>query len=183
VGLEGLLTEFLVAARLHGVHLQSVRVGVHEMVLGEQVRHWVEGGDDAQSHHEHDLGVWHLGATEVADVLSDIVGHLWSGSWGTIVVLNHTVVQLWGHGDNHVIVVWVEVATLWHIKTEWWCVMVTGQQVVWVVGQTRLHVTSLGQLWWPHTLVGVLSLMDGHVGWPDSVVNLSLTEVPLLEVV
>jgi hypothetical protein len=25
--------------------------------------------------------------------------------------------------------------------------------------------------------------MDGHVGWPDSVVNLTLSEVPLLEVV
>jgi len=61
--------------------------------------------------------------------------------------------------------------------------MVPGQQVVGVVGQTRLHETCLGQLRGPDTLVGVLSLMDGHVGRPNSVLNLSLSEVPLLEVV
>lgn len=81
------------------------------------------------------------------------------------------------------IVVWVKVATLWDIKTEWWGVVVTSQQVVWIVGETRLHVTCLGQIWWPDTLVSVLSLMDGHVGWPDSVVNFTLSEVPLLEVI
>jgi hypothetical protein len=183
VGLEGLLTELLVAAGLHGVQLETVGVGIDEMVLGEEVRHWVEGGDDAEGHHEHDLGVWHLGATQVVDVLGDVVGHLWGGGWGAVVVLDHTVVQLWGHGDNHVIVVWVEVTTLWHIETEWWRVVVASQQVVWVVDETWLHETSLGQIWWPHTLVGVLGLMDSHVGWPDSVIDLSLTEVPLLEVV
>jgi len=183
VGLEGLLTELLVATGLHSVEFQSVGVGVDEVILGEQVGHWVESGNDAESHHQHNLGVWHLGATQVADVLSDVVGHLWGRGWGAVVVLNHTVVQLWGHRDNHVIEVRVEVATLWHVQTEWWSVVVAGQQVVWVVGQTRLHVTCLRQLWWPDTLVGVLGLMDGHVWWPDSVVDLSLTEVPLLEVV
>jgi len=82
-----------------------------------------------------------------------------------------------------VIVVGVEVATLGHIKTEWWLVVVTSQQVVGVVDETRLHETSLGQLWWPHTHVGVLGSVDGHVGWPDSVIDLTLSEVPLLEVV
>jgi len=111
------------------------------------------------------------------------VGHLWGGGGCAVVVLNHTVVQLWGHGDNHVIVVRVEVATLWHIETEWWGVMVASEQVVWVVGQTRLHVTSLRQLWWPNTLVSILGLMDSHVRWPDAVLDLTLTEIPLLEVV
>jgi len=92
-------------------------------------------------------------------------------------------VQLGGHGNNHVIEVGVEVATLRDIKTEWGSVVVASQQVIGVVGETRLHVTCLGQLWGPHTLVGVLGLMDGHVGWPDSVVNSALSEVPLLEVI
>ena len=42
---------------------------------------------------------------------------------------------------------------------------------------------GLGELWGRDTLVGVLSLMDGHVWWPDSVMDLTLSEVPLLEVV
>jgi len=82
-----------------------------------------------------------------------------------------------------VIVVGVEVSTFWHIKTEWWGVVIASEQVVWIVGKTRLHITGLGQLWWPDTLVGIFSLMDGHVWWPDSVVNLTLAEVPLLEIV
>ena len=77
VGLKGLLAELLVAAGLHGVHLKTVRICVHEVVLGEHVGHWVESGHNAQRHHENDFGVWHLGATQVADVLGDVVGHLW----------------------------------------------------------------------------------------------------------
>ena len=183
MGLEGLLAELLVATGLHGVDLESVGVAVHEMVLGEHVRDGHEGGADAQHGHDHNLGVGDLGATEVVNVLGDVVGHLGCGGGGAVIVLDHTVVELGRHGDNHVIVVGVEVATLGHIKTEWWLVVVTSQQVVGVVDETRLHETSLGQLWWPHTHVGVLGGVDGHVGWPDPVVDLTLAEVPLLEVV
>ena len=42
---------------------------------------------------------------------------------------------------------------------------------------------SLGELRRPHTVVSVLGLMNGEVGWPDSVMNHTLSEVPLLEVV
>lgn len=52
--------------------------------------------------------------------------------------------QLGGHGNNHVIEVGVEVATLRDIKTEWGSVVVASQQVIGVVGETRLHVTCLG---------------------------------------
>jgi len=82
-----------------------------------------------------------------------------------------------------VIEVGVKVTTLRDIETEWRRVVVTSEQVVGVVGETRLHSTSLGQLRGPDTLVGILSLMDGHVGWPDSVIDLTLSEVPLLEVI
>ena len=183
MGLEGLLTELLVATVLDGVHFKSVRVSIDEVVLGEEVRDGHEGSTDAEGHHEDDLGVWNLGATEVRDILGDVVGHLGSGSGGAVIVLDHTVMELWGHSNNHVIVVGVEVATLGDIETKWWGVVVASQQVVWVVGQTRLHETCLGQLWWPNTLVGILGLMDSHVGWPDSIVNSALSEVPLLEVI
>jgi hypothetical protein len=183
VSLESLLSELLVATILDGIHFESVGVRVNIMVLGEEVRNGVEGSNNAKGHTEDDLGVWDLMATEVRDVLSDVVGHLGSGGGGTVVVLDHTIVKLGRHSNNHVIVVGVEVTTLGHIKTKWRCVMVTSEQVVGVVGDTRLHRTGLGQLRRPDTLIGVLGLMDGHVRWPDSVLNLTLSEVPLLEVV
>jgi len=80
-----------------------------------------------------------------------------------------------------VIVVWVEVTTLWDIETEWSTVVISSEQVVWVVDVTWLMGSGLGELWWPHSLVGRLSLMDSHVWWPDSVRDLSLAIVPLLE--
>jgi len=59
--------------------------------------------------------------------------------------------------------------------------VIAGQQVVWIVDQTWLMGTSLGELRRPHTHVGVLSLMDSHVWWPDSVMDLTLSEIPFLE--
>jgi len=111
------------------------------------------------------------------------VSHLRGGGRSSIVVLNHTVVQLWRHGDNHVIEVGIEVTTFWNVVTEGGFVMVTSQQVVSIVGQTDLVSSNLVQIWGPDTLVGLLGLVDSHIGWPDSVVDLALTEVPLLEVV
>ena len=183
VSLESLLTELLVASFFNCVELHSVRVAVNVMVLGEQVRHWVDGEDHGEHHHNDNTVVWSLVLAKEGDVLGDVVSHLWSRSWSTIVVFDHTIVKLRWHGNDHVIVVWVEVATFWHIKTEWRRVMVACQQVVWVVGKTWVHSGSLSQIGRPHTLVGVLGLMDSHVWWPDSVLNAALTVVPLLEVV
>ena len=91
--------------------------------------------------------------------------------------------ELRGHGDDHVIVVWVEVTSLWHVKAEGRGVVVTGKQVVRIVRQAWLVSGGLGQIRRPHTLIGILRLMDGHVGSPDSVTDDALAVVPLLEVV
>ena len=77
----------------------------------------------------------------------------------------------------------IEVTTFWNVVTERGFVMETSQQVVSVVGQADLVSCNLAQIWGPDTLVGLLGLMNSHIGWPDSVVDLALTEVPLLEVV
>jgi len=183
VGLESLLTELLVAARLHRVNFKSVRVSVHKVVLSEHVRDGHEGSADAESHHKNNFSVRHFRVTEVRDVLCYVMSHLRCGGGCAVIVLHHAVVKLGRHSNNHVIVVGVEVTTFGHIETERRRVVVASEQVVGIVGQTRLHVTGLGQLGWPNTLVSVLGLMDGHVGWPDSVVNLALSVVPLLEVV
>lgn len=153
------------------------------MVLGEHVRHRVESSNNTQCHANHNLCVRNLGLAEVRNVLSDIVSHLRSGGWGAIVVLNHTVMQLWRHSNNHVVEIWVEVTTFWHIETEWWRVVVACQQVVRIVDQTGLMGSSFGQFWRPNTLVGILGLMNSHIWWPHSVLDLALSKVPLLEVV
>jgi len=183
VGLEGLLSELLVAAVLDSVDFESVGVRVDVMVLGEEVRDGVEGKRDEEAHGDDNLGVGDLVLAEEGDVLGDVVGHLGGGGGGAIVVLDHTVMELRGHGDDHVIEVGVEVTTLGDIETEGGIVVVASQQVVRVVGQTGGVSGGLGEFRRPHTLVGVLRLMDSHVWGPDSVMDLTLAEIPLLEVV
>lgn len=153
------------------------------MVFGEQVGDWVESCNDAKSHSENNFSVGNFGLAEVSDVFSNVVSHLGSRSWSTIFKLNHTVVKLGRHGNNHVIVVRVEITTFRNIMTEWSSVVVSCQQVVRIVGKTGLVSTSFGKFWWPNTLVGIFSLMHSHVWWPDSIMDLSLSEVPLLEVI
>ena len=183
VGLEHLFSELLVATVLDGVDFETVRVGVHVVVLSEQVRDRVESSDEAEGQPDGDLLVRDLALSEVGQILRHIVGHLGSGGGGAIFIFNHAVVELRRHGDDHVIVVGVEVAALGNVETEGGVVVVTCQQVVRVVNQTWLMSVSLGELRRPHTIVGVLGLMNGEVGSPDSIMDHTLSEVPLLEVV
>lgn len=181
--LEGLLAELFVATALHRVDLKSVRVTINHVVLRKHVRDGQEGEADGEHHHDHDFGVGHFRVAKIGNVLSDVVCHLGCRSWRAIIVFHHAIMELGRHGNDHVIIVGIEVAALRDVKTERWCIMVACQQVVGVVGQTRLHVTSLGQIWGPDALISVLGLMDCHVGWPDAIIDPALTIVPLLKVV
>jgi len=181
VSLEGLLSELLVPSVLDGVHFESVGVGVDHMVLGEQVGDGVHEASDTENHSGLNFLIRALGITDVGNVLSDIMGHLGGGGRSSIVVLDHTVMELGRHSDNHVIVVGVEVTTLRHIKSERRRVMVTSEQVVRVVHDTGGVHGYLGQLWGPHTHVGSLSLVDSLVWRPHSVVDDSLSVIPFLE--
>ncbi len=109
------------------------------------------------------------------------MSHLGGRRGGTVLVFDHTVMELRGHGDDHMIVVRVEVTTLGHIETEWGIVVIAGEQVVGVVDATGLMSARLGQLGRPHAHVGVLGLMHSHIGWPDSIMDLTLAVIPLLE--
>jgi len=183
VGLEGLLTELFVATVLDSVHLETVRVGVDVMVLGEQVADGVEGKGNKQDHRQNDLGVGNLRLGQVTNIFGNIMSHLRSGGWSAIIVLNHTVMELRRHSNDHVIVVGVKVSALRYIETEWSIVVITGQQVVRVRTETWGHGGYLGQIWRPDTLVGILSLMHSHIRRPDSVINNTLSVVPFLEVI
>lgn len=181
MSLEHLLTELFVATRLDGVQLEAIRVRVDVMILGEQVRDRVEGGDNTEHHEDDDLLIGLLILTQVGDVLCDIMGHLRGGRRRTIFVLDHAIMELRGHGDDHMIVVRVEVTTFRHIEAERRRVMIASQQVIGVVDQTWLMGTGLRELRRPDTHVGVLRLMDSHIWRPDSVMDLTLTIIPLLE--
>jgi len=181
VSLESLSSELLVASVLDGVHLESVRVGVDVMELGEQVGDGVHEAGNSEDHGALNLLIGTLGVSNVGDVLGDIMGHLGGGGGSSVVVLNHTVMELGGHGDNHVIVVGVEVTTLRDIKSERRGVMVTSEQVVGVVGKTGTHLTNLGKFWRPDTQVSSLGFMDSLVWGVDSVMDDTLSVIPFLE--
>jgi hypothetical protein len=153
------------------------------VVLGEQVRDGVESSNNTANHANHDLLVGDLALTKISQVLRDIMSHLRGRGGSTILVLNHAVMELRGHGNDHVVIVRVEVTALGDVQTEGSVVVVTSKQVVGIVNQTWLVSVGLGELRRPHTIVGILGLMNGEIGWPDSVMNHTLSEVPLLEVV
>ena len=181
VGSESLFSELLVTSVLDGVHFESVGVAVDVVGLSEDVGDWVAGSNNGKGDAEHDLGVWNLRSGDVHEILRDVMSHLRSRRRCSIVILNHTVMKLWGHSNDHMIVVWVEVSSLWDIKTEWRVIVVTSHQVVRVVDETWRVRKSLGEIWRPDTHVGVLSLMHSHVWRPHSIMDNSLSIVPLLE--
>ena len=183
VGLKGLLSKLLVTTVLNCVDFKSVWVCVNIMILCEQIRNWVESSNNAKGHHKYNFCVRNFWMSEIWDVLCNVVSHLRSGGRSAIIVLNHTIMKLWGHSNNHVIKVRIEVTAFWYIKTKWWCIVITSEQVIWVVSKTRLMGTSFWKLWWPNTLISIFCLMDSHVWWPDSVMDLTLSKVPLLEVI
>ena len=78
VGLERLFSEFLVTSILDSVHFESVRVGVHIMVLCEEITHRVEGGNDATNHTNDNLLIRDLASSEECQIFRDIMGHLGS---------------------------------------------------------------------------------------------------------
>jgi len=75
---ESLLSELLVSTVLNSIHLQSVRVGVDVMVLGEEVGDGVHEASNTEDHSGLDLLIGTLGVSKIGDVFGDIMGHLGS---------------------------------------------------------------------------------------------------------
>ena len=109
------------------------------------------------------------------------MGHLRSRRGGAILILNHAVVQLGRHCNDHVIEVRIEKSTFRNIQTKWWVVVITSHQIVRVVLQPWIMRSRLGKFWRPHPKIRILGLMHCHVWWPHSIMNNSLSKVPLLE--
>ena len=76
----------------------------------------------------------------------------------------------------------VKMLSFWNIDTSWVLVMISSQDVVDVVDSSWPH-SDFGEVSWPNSTVGVLGLILGEVGGIDSVMNVSVSVVPLLVVV
>ena len=89
--------------------------------------------------------------------------------------------ELRRHTDDHVIVVGIEVSAFRNIESKRWVVVIASQQVIRVVDVSWTVGSSLGEVLGPESSVSVLGVVHGKVWRPDSVMNSSLSEVPLLE--
>lgn len=118
----------------------------------------------------------------IINEVGDVESHLGSRSWGTIIEIDKTVVKLLGHTNDHVIEIWVEVFSLGDISSEWSLIVVSSGDVIDVVNTTWSH-SDLGEISWPNSSVGVLSLILGVIGSIDMIGDNSVSFIPLLVVV
>lgn len=81
------------------------------------------------------------------------------------------------------VIVGVEVLSFRDISSNRGLVSISGHQVVDKVVDAGVESVSGCQIFWPQTSVGVLGLMDCEIWRPNSVMNNSLSIVPLLEIV
>jgi len=178
---EHLLSEFLVSSILYSIDLKTVGIRVYVVELCESVRNTVEHEVHGRHHPQYNFGIRILAFLKVSDIFCDVVCHLGSRSGSSVVVLNHAVVQLWGHSDDHVVVVRVEESSLRHIQTKRRVVVETGHQVIDVVDVSGVVRSSLGEILGPETSVGVLCVMHSEIRGPYSIMDRSLSIIPFLE--
>jgi len=116
------------------------------------------------------------------DVVGNIKSHLRSGSRGSIIKFNKSIIKLSGHSQDHVIEVRVEVFSLGNIHSFGGFVVITGQNVVNVVDTTGSFV-DFRKISGPNSSVGVFSFILRKVGRVDSVMDVSISVFPFLVVV
>jgi len=168
-----------------GIHFPSLGEEVSVISLGSQVSERI---DNEPAGEEHPMLKFEFGSLVTdsslgeADEVGDIESHLGSGGGGTVFVFEHTIIELSGHTDNHVIEVRVEVFTLGDINTIRSLVVITGQEVIDIVN-TSGSKFDLRQINGPDTTVSVLSLILRVVGRVDSIVGKSVSVIPFLVVV
>lgn len=168
-----------------GVHLPSDGEEVSVVGLRFEV---LEGPDEEEAGDDH-VGSELLVGSSVAgsslhegDEVGDVEGHLRSGCGRSVLVVEHAVLELAGHTDDHVVEVGVEALSSGHLDAEGRLVVVAGRNVVDVVGASGSHA-DLGEVGGPDSAVRVLGLVLREVGGVDAVVDDSVALVPLLVVV
>lgn len=181
-------------ALLKVVVIDSITNGVHFPSHGEQVSVIGSGFEVAEGPEQQKSGKNHIishlfirsaepdSSLHKIDVVSHIVGHLRGGSRGAVVVVDHTVIELSGHADDHMVEIRVEMLAFGDIQAFGRLVMVAGQDIVNVVESAGTEF-DLGEIGGPHPAVGVLGLFLGVIRRVDAVVNQTVTVFPFLVIV
>jgi len=183
VWFKHLFSELLIPSILYCIYFESMWIGVDIMVFGEDVADRVECSNNESNHSNNHLGVWGSMSRYIFQIFRHIMCHLRSTRWHSIFILNHSIMQLRGHSNNHMIKVGIKISTFWYIMSKWRSIMITCQQIIRIVDKTRLMGSNLWQFWGPDSTVCSFSLVDCKIGRPHPVMDLSLSIVPLLEVV
>jgi hypothetical protein len=184
VGLAG-LPVLVVQAVTHSIHFGPVAQQVPVICVGLQV---FEGHQQQAGSHDHPLPDFLVRAPIAVPPLHErnevrhVVGHLRSGGGCPILVVEHPVVELPGHTNDHVVEVGVEGLALGDVHTIGWLEVVARHDVVDVCDSSGPH-TDFGEVSGPHTAVGILGLVLTEVGGVNVVVDVPITLVPLLVVV
>jgi len=95
---------------------------------------------------------------EEEEEVGDVVGHLRSRSRGSVLIIDHSVVELSRHTNDHVIKVRIKVFSLGNFESIRRFEVIASHDVVDVVDTSWSH-SDFGEVNRPHTSVGVLALI------------------------
>lgn len=95
----------------YGIHFCSVTQKISVVGISLEVFEWHEEETSRNNHPLPDFLIWStISVTSLHEVdeVSNIIGHLRGGGWSTIFVVDHTILELSGHTNDHVVEVGVE---------------------------------------------------------------------------
>lgn len=170
----------------NGIELMPDTQKASEITLGLHVSEGVHA-DSCENEHAH-VSKGHIvmlgshSALKVAQVVGNVEGHLWGGDGSAVVVVDHSVLQLSGHADDHVVEIWVKIFTVGNIQAVGGFIVIASQHVVNVVDATWSH-SDFAEIGWPNTTVCVFALILREVWWIHAIFDTTISLVPFLVVV
>lgn len=179
---------------LEVVVIDAVANGVHFPSHGEQVSVISSGFDVAERPEQQKSCKNHIishlfirsaepdSSLHKIDVIGHIVSHLRGRSRGAVIIINHAVIELSGHSDDHVVEIRIEVLAFRNVQAFRRLVMVASQDVVNVIESSRTEF-DLGEISGPHSSVGVFGFFLGVIRRVDAIVNETVTVFPFLVIV
>lgn len=117
----------------HRIHLRPVTQQIPVIRVSLQI---FEGHEQQARSHNHPLPDLLIRPPVTVptlherDEVRDVIGHLWRGGWGAVFVVEHAVVELAGHADDHVVEVRVEGFAFGHVHPVGRFEVVAGHDVV-----------------------------------------------------
>lgn len=103
-------------------------------------------------------------------------------SGGSVIIINHSIMELSRHTNNHMVKVGVKMFSFRDIETFRRIIMITGQNVINIVESSGTK-PDFGEISRPNSSIGVLSLFLGIIRWVDTVMNKSVAVLPFLIII